>query len=290
MRIHYQDKMIRLSDGRHLGYAEYGDPRGRPLLYFHGGVSSRLDIAFAAKTCAEKGIRLIAPDRPGTGLSCQRPNRTLLDWADDVEVLLDRIEIPSVPLLGWSLGGPYVFACAYKYPRLFHKIGTIGGASPFTDQITVSDLGLSVDRMLLNWPRSIEGLLSLSLLTASKLPSKMMKWSLMDDLTPESADHNLIRSLSTSEATDFVHEAFKKGAGGVLDDYRAIRNWGFELQSIQSRAHIWHGEQDIICPVSMAFHLADRLPQSVLHIVPEAGHFLLRANLDHVMDTMMAQP
>lgn len=27
---------IRLRDGRRLGYAERGDPRGRPLLYFHG--------------------------------------------------------------------------------------------------------------------------------------------------------------------------------------------------------------------------------------------------------------
>lgn len=98
-------------------------PEVAPLLYFHGGVSSRLDIAFAAQHCAEKGIRLIAPDRPGTGLSCQKPNRTLLEWADDVEVLLDRIEIRRLPLLGWSLAGPYVFACAYKFPKRFHKIG-----------------------------------------------------------------------------------------------------------------------------------------------------------------------
>ena len=77
--VHHEDKTIRLKDGRTLGYAQYGDPKGKTILYFLGGISSRLDIAFAAKYCSERNIRLIAPDRPGTGISSPRPNRSLLD-------------------------------------------------------------------------------------------------------------------------------------------------------------------------------------------------------------------
>ena len=30
------DNQIKLSDGRPVGYAEYGDPMGKPVLHFHG--------------------------------------------------------------------------------------------------------------------------------------------------------------------------------------------------------------------------------------------------------------
>ena len=34
--------------------------------------------------CQEAGIRLIAVDRPGIGLSDHQPDRTILDWPEDV--------------------------------------------------------------------------------------------------------------------------------------------------------------------------------------------------------------
>ena len=30
------DNTIQLKDGRTLGYAEYGDPKGKPIFFFHG--------------------------------------------------------------------------------------------------------------------------------------------------------------------------------------------------------------------------------------------------------------
>lgn len=285
--VHHEDKTIRLKDGRTLGYAQYGDPKGKTILYFHGGISSRLDIAFAAKYCSERNIRLIAPDRPGTGISSPRPNRSLLDWYDDIKELLDHLDIEQVPLLGWSMAGPYVLACAYKAPDRFTKVGTVGGASPFTDDIKIGHLGLYSDRVLLTCPKSMEGVLSLSLATASKMPSEVIKWSLENDLRSASTDHKIIKALSVADATNFVREAFKQGPAGVLDDYRAVRDWGFAIEDINVPVHLWHGEQDVLCPVSMAHHLNERLPNSSLNIVPDAGHFLLRDNLEHIFHTLM---
>ena len=36
------DHLITLKDGRKLAYAEYGDPKGKPLFYFHGWPVTRL--------------------------------------------------------------------------------------------------------------------------------------------------------------------------------------------------------------------------------------------------------
>lgn len=60
---------IRLKDERDLGYAEYGDPKGKPAFFFHGWPVSRLSGGLAHKASKKLGIRVISPDRPGYGLS-----------------------------------------------------------------------------------------------------------------------------------------------------------------------------------------------------------------------------
>ena len=70
---------IILEDGRTLGYADYGDPDGFPIFYFHGGQESRLSSGFMDSTATALNLRIIAPDRPGIGLSTFQENRALLE-------------------------------------------------------------------------------------------------------------------------------------------------------------------------------------------------------------------
>ncbi len=58
-------KTIRLPTGRALGYAEYGDPHGKPLIYIHGHPGARLEAGFLAETALKQGVRLISADQPG---------------------------------------------------------------------------------------------------------------------------------------------------------------------------------------------------------------------------------
>jgi hypothetical protein len=37
-------KFVTLLDHRKLAYAEFGKPNGHPVIYFHGGASSRLGL------------------------------------------------------------------------------------------------------------------------------------------------------------------------------------------------------------------------------------------------------
>ena len=37
------DNRIKLNDGYTAGYAEYGDPTGKPVIHFHGTPSSRFE-------------------------------------------------------------------------------------------------------------------------------------------------------------------------------------------------------------------------------------------------------
>ncbi|MGH3678392.1 MAG: hypothetical protein ACRDU5_22170 [Mycobacterium sp.] len=42
------DQVTRLPDGRIIGYAQYGDPDGFPIVNAHGGLACRLDVKAAA--------------------------------------------------------------------------------------------------------------------------------------------------------------------------------------------------------------------------------------------------
>jgi pimeloyl-ACP methyl ester carboxylesterase len=55
---------VKLTDGRSLGYAEYGDGTGRPVLCFPGTPSSRLLHPLEGPT-SSLGVRLIVVERPG---------------------------------------------------------------------------------------------------------------------------------------------------------------------------------------------------------------------------------
>ena len=67
---------IQLRDGRTIGYAEFGDPQGTPVLWCHGGPGSRIESSTLGPAAAELGLRLVGIDRPGYGKSTPMPGRT----------------------------------------------------------------------------------------------------------------------------------------------------------------------------------------------------------------------
>lgn len=118
-------QMITLKDGRRLGYAEIGDLGSEALFWFHGGGSSRFEIRFFEKIAEQHDIHVIAPDRPGIGLSTFQKNRTLLDWPMDVKELADHLGVEKFAIAGVSGGGPHVAACAYSIPERLTGCGMI---------------------------------------------------------------------------------------------------------------------------------------------------------------------
>lgn len=100
-------QIIELTDGRRLGFAEYGDSSGKPIIYFHGNYGSRLEAAFGKENSVnQKGVWLICPDRPGMGLSDYQKNRSILDWPDDILELATHLKIDKFAVMGGKWRGP----------------------------------------------------------------------------------------------------------------------------------------------------------------------------------------
>ena len=84
-------RILGLADGRRVACAEYGDIGGLPVLALHGTPGSRLMFALADRAARDRGIRLIAPERPGYGLSDYRRSETLAQIAEDLSAVADEI-------------------------------------------------------------------------------------------------------------------------------------------------------------------------------------------------------
>ena len=79
---------ITLKHRRRLGYVEYGDPHGKAVLYFPGTPRSRL-LHPPLDVTASLGMRLLALERPGYGISDFQSARRLLDWPGDASASAD---------------------------------------------------------------------------------------------------------------------------------------------------------------------------------------------------------
>ena len=126
------DRTIVLRDGRRLGYLDQGPRDGRPVLFFHGLGTSRVICPIDEPAAHDLGLRLIAVDRPGIGLSDRLPRRRLLDWPSDVAELADQLGLADIAVIGWSGGGPYAAACAYLLPERVRAAGLVSAPSPLS--------------------------------------------------------------------------------------------------------------------------------------------------------------
>lgn len=99
--------IVNLPDGRRIGYAQYGSPTGKPVIFLHGMPGSRLDAAHFDKIGKELGARVIGIDRPGIGWSTPQPNRTILDHAKDVEAVTDHLGLEKFRIMVSRFPGSY---------------------------------------------------------------------------------------------------------------------------------------------------------------------------------------
>jgi pimeloyl-ACP methyl ester carboxylesterase len=280
------DRLHRLRNGRQLGYAEYGDPHGVPIVYCHGGLSSRLDIAFAEETCRRSGVRVLAIDRPGIGLSDRQPEQQLVDWPNDVVELADALGIVSCTVLGWSAGGPYALACARRLGSRVRRVALVGGMAPLESPAMVGELGLRIDRWLYPRASSDPTAAARILHMARRLPRRLLRALLLRELGSAS-DRAIVAALSIDALTEPFYEALRQDGHGIVDDYRRTGSeWGFRLQDITTEVTLWQGAEDRLLPLSHAQRLAAHLPNARFILLAHRGHFLLHRDLAHVLGTL----
>ena len=264
--------VFELKDGRKLGYIEYGDPRGKPLYFFHGWPGSRFAGKEVDETGKKLGVRIISTDRPGIGLSDFKKNRRLLDWPDDIVELANYLKIKKFSLMGVSGGGPYVAVCAYKIPERIIKAGIVVGLAP----VTKKNLEGMASQGKLGWANyhKFPWLRTLSVLN-SEILFKYLPFLGNLLAFPTKQDHlayvEAVKNKAGEESS--VKEAFKQGIKGAVDELRVYTDdWGFKVKDIKTKVYLWYGAKDKCVSLNMARYYKSQIKGSKLFIDKNGGH------------------
>lgn len=271
-----EDRLARLRDGRRLGYSEFGQPDGRPVFFFHGMGTTRL-VCPSPEPARALGLRLIAVDRPGIGLSDARPGRRLLDWPADVAELADQLGLGSFAVIGWSGGGPYALATAHALASRVTSVAAVSCPAPLAgngeaaylrrfDRNAVRAAGRApwVIRLALwHWGRpqrrDAERFLEESVAAMCESDQQVL------------ADPQLRVRMIQSSA-----ELYRQGGRGLYDEALVLaRPWGFKASELHVPVHLWHGTVDETVPFAMGEHLAEVIPDASFTRFEGEGHHLI---------------
>ena len=276
---------IPLADGRLLGYAAYGDPGGWPLVFFHGTPGSRIFARLAAAEARARGIHLLAPERPGYGLSDPQPGRRLRDWLEDMRQLAAALELERFGVLGLSGGGPYAAACAWGLADKVEAAAIVSGVAP-PEALAAGQpwylrcLAAVVRRPWLTTP-------FLAVLPPLLRYQSGLVLAALTRFTPR-ADRALLASPDIWQLErEGLAEAWRQGVAATATDLSLFTQpWGFPLADIRVPVYLWYGEADRLVPVSQGRYLAERIPKCRARFIPNAGHLWILSGFREVLRTL----
>jgi pimeloyl-ACP methyl ester carboxylesterase len=274
---------IALAGGRVLGYAEYGDPQGRPVFLFHGQPGNRL-FHPSVDQLKRSGVRLIVPDRPGYGLSSFMEGRKLVDWPGDVISIADYLSLEKFSVIGFSGGGPYALACAHAIRERLERVLVVAGAPP----MEVADLRrqmLPLTRFNYVLTRYAKTLLRWVFRIYWRQARNNSSGFIEVMRTQVPAADQMV--LDDAVVFDMMRTTWEENLrvdswGYVYDAELLMENWGFPLEGIQTRVELWWGELDENVPLLVMEYLSQRLPNCEQRLVPDGGHFILLSHWEQL--------
>jgi pimeloyl-ACP methyl ester carboxylesterase len=273
----YKESLVAMPGGRALGYAEYGDPEGDPVLWFHGTPGARKQIPPDVPALSlEKRIRMIGVERPGTGFSTPYTYERIIDWAADLRAFADGLELERFATVGLSGGGPYVLAACHQLPDRVTAGAVLGGIGPTRGL----EIAPGYTRLLpLLYPLLAATRAPLASLLTSAIRSLRQVASQGYDFYKNFISPPSDRAVLADPAMKavFLYDLTTAVEGGLRAPISDIvlfgRHWGFLLREINVPVRFWHGDADRIVPLSHSEFMHALVHGSELVVSPGGGHF-----------------
>lgn len=264
-----------------LAYRRLGRPNGIPLvmhIHFRGNMDFWDPILIKNLSAARP---VIVFDQAGVGRSTGEIPKTAQGWADDIIAFVRALEIDSIDLLGFSMGGYAVQMAALTAPGLVRKLILAGTTASAPS--TLSNTSGMV------WPREqastqpyralataesgdeIEQSLAFSFFPASEAGIKAAKmyWNRIN--SQPMADGESVNLTFVDKRT-----GSKRQAEASRDWYISDPRKSFDrLAELKTPVLVMNGDNDLLIPTSRSWELSKRLPHAQLIIYPDSGHGFL---------------
>jgi 2-hydroxy-6-oxonona-2,4-dienedioate hydrolase len=259
-----QSRHVEVTPGRQVHVIEAGE--GAPLVLLHG--SGPTALLFLPLLERLNGLRTIAVDRPGFGLSdaVDLPRERYRDSAVEcLDRVLDALRLDETTLLGNSMGGTWALWYALAHPERVRRLVLVG-ASPLLPGTRVP-LPLRV----VTTPKVGEFL-------SRRIPSTPK--TVVKNMGGMGEKHTIVHYPDQIEAlvaaghdplASHVSLAELRAAISPFGFRRAMRLQPGELRQLTVPTLLIWGERDPIGGADIARATADTIPDAQLELLP-AGH------------------
>lgn len=282
-------------DSPHVLYVEEcGNKNGQPVVFLHGGPGAGCEIYHRRFFDPEK-YRIILFDQRGCGRStphAELNNNTSWDLVADMEIIRQHLGVEEWVIFGGSWGSTLALAYAETHAHRVSGLILRGifltrpqdiewfyqqGASrvfpeywqDFIEPVAATDR----DNMVQAYYRLLTSANESTRIQAAKA------WSIWEGRTASMVPNNDILhhfgdphaalSIARIECHYFIHNSFFEADQLLRDAYK--------IKHIPT--YIVHGRYDMICPVEQALALHRALPESILHIIADAGHSVMEQGI-----------
>ena len=283
------DERLILPTGRTIGWARYGDPNGKAVIAAHGSPDSRVTWKLLDASARAHGVRIVAIDRPGFGISDPLPGRTVLDWPSDVTAVADHLQIDRFPLIAISGGAAYAAATAWKHPDRVTGLGLFSVIGPLDHAGALEGTNRPVRAtytMARRTPWLLKPIATALARGAMRHPERTANQ--VERTRPPEDRVVLARLEVRAVLIENLPNQFRDPKTVVHEFRLAVQPWGFPLEEITTPTHIWQGGRDDVHTPAMARYLAARIPGAELTYEPTFSTFTFLDHLDPIVATVAA--
>ncbi|MGB3721633.1 MAG: alpha/beta hydrolase [Pacificimonas sp.] len=285
---------LKLPGGRRLSWVEHGDPKGRPVLFFHNMLYGCLLTDPCAAMCRERGWRFIAPSRPGFGRTDPVPAEggALLDAvARDARHLLDHLGIAHTKVIGHASGSMYAQAFAVANPARTDGLMFISHV-PYWDESLLSKLP-SRQRLVAQTTRKAPAALAFVVRAGAALINGGHHDRFIQALHKDiPADMAALKDKDAYAAiVDGLRHTVAQGGGGFIKDCPLIlTDWSHMAAGLDMPIRVIHGADDRVATIAYIHGYRAAVPQIDVKMVEGAGQYLLYSHWPPVLDALEAMP
>jgi proline iminopeptidase len=279
---------LQVSKIHKIHFEEHGNPRGKPLVFLHGGPGGGIDASHP-RYFDPKKWRIVLFDQRGCGKSkpfSELRENTIWDLVADIEQLRQHLGLDRWVVTGGSWGSTLSLAYAETHPARCKALVLRGifllreselrwfyqeGASHIFPDAWEHYLAPIPPRERRNLMKAYY-----KRLTGKSRRVRMQAaraWSIWEGSTSKLyLDPALIKKFGSGKFADafarieahyFVNRAFLRRDDQLLRDVHKIRH----IPGV-----IVQGRYDVVCPIRSAWDLHRAWPEAKLVVVPDAGH------------------
>ena len=250
-------QVVRLSNGINLAYVEMGNPRGTPVVLLHGYTDTSRVWTIVAPYLGDH--RLLIPDQRGHGASsnpecCYAPT----DFAHDLKLFLDALNVPKAAIVGSSMGSMVAQLFAAEHPERTSAIVLAGSTALAPLARTQPLWSVLTDR---NSP-------------ANRNTPFLKEWSPAASQTPVDADFVRFFDAEMAEVPAHVW----RGVIRELTGFPVARH----AADVTAPVLILSGGKDPIFPAEHHQALVRAYPRAEAHVLADLGHNLVVERPDQV--------